>query len=47
MTRKRITIRGKRRVVYTTKAQAKRAKERAPGTQRIRKVKQGWVVSNK
>jgi len=47
MTRKRVTIRGNRRVVYTRKSEAKRAKDRAPGSQKIYKTKEGYVVKNK
>jgi hypothetical protein len=43
MVRKRITIGNKRKVVYSTKAQAERAKDKAPGRNRVRKVKQGWI----
>jgi hypothetical protein len=43
MVRKRVTIRGKRKVVYTRKSEAERAKDKAPGRNRVRKVKQGYI----
>lgn len=43
MVRKIITINGKRKVVYTTKAQALKAKDKAPGRNRVRKIKQGYI----
>ena len=47
---KTITVRGKKRKIYRNKLMAKRAKDRAPGSQRIkpRKDKFGdyWLVEN-
>jgi len=43
MVRKRITIGNKRKVVYSTKTEAERAKDKAPGRNRIRKTKKGYI----
>lgn len=43
MARKRILIGSKRKVVYTTKNEALKAKDMAPGRNRVRKVKDGWI----
>jgi len=46
--RKRVTtLKGNRVVAYTTKKEAKRAKDKAPGANRIRKIKYHKTRSGK